>query len=220
MHDWRKMVHERVTACGLPPANYEEVISELAAHLDETYEDARSQGLTDPAALELTLQEVNDWHVLAANIRRSKSKEDPMNNRTKSLWLPAMANLAVAAGLLMILQKLGVQPRVVWIGDMAMVLYLPWLITLPVFGAAGSLLARQAQAPSAFRLVAGLAPSLAILGSFLVILPLSFAIDRHQFVEFPFGYFALTIFNWVLLPACALLLGTLPFLREADLREI
>ena len=68
-----------------------------------------------------------------------------MNNRTRSLWLPAMANLIVAPGLLMILQKLAVQPRVLWIGDMAMVLYLPWLVTLPIFGAFGAFLAKRAQ---------------------------------------------------------------------------
>ena len=138
-----------------------------------------------------------------------------MNTRTRSLWLPAMANLIVAPGLLMVLQKLSAQPRVLWIGDMAMVLYLPWLITLPIFGAFGAFLARRAQARFMNRLIVGLSPALAVLGAFALVLPASLVVDRHRLSDFPFAYFGLTIFNWVLLPALALLIGTLPFLRES-----
>ncbi len=137
-----------------------------------------------------------------------------MNPRTRSLWLPAMANLIVAPGLLMILQKLAVQPRVLWIGDMAMVLYLPWLVTLPIFGAFGAFLAKRAQARIMNRLIAGLSPALAVLGAFALVLPVGLVVDHARLSDFPFTYFGLTIFNWVLLPALALLIGTLPFLRE------
>lgn len=139
-----------------------------------------------------------------------------MNNRTRSLWLPAMANLIAAPGLLMVFQKLAVQPRVLWIGDMAMVLYLPWLITLPIFGAFGAFLAKRAHARFVHRLIVGLSPALAVLGAFALVLPVSLVVDRQALRHFPFGYFALTICNWVVLPALALLLGTLPFLRERN----
>ncbi len=139
-----------------------------------------------------------------------------MNNRTRSLWLPAMANLIVAPGLLMILQKLAVQPRVLWIGDMAMVLYLPWLVALPIFGALGAFLAKRAHARFVNRLIVGLSPALAVLGAFALVLPVSLVVDSHRLRDFPFSYFALTIFNWVVLPALALLIGTLPFLRETN----
>jgi len=85
-----------------------------------------------------------------------------MNDRTRSFWLPAMANVIAAPGLLMILQKLAVQPRVLWIGDMAMVLYLPWLVALPIFGAFGAFLASRARARSIRRLMVGLSPALAV----------------------------------------------------------
>ena len=139
-----------------------------------------------------------------------------MNPRTRSLWLPAMANLIAAPGLLMILQKLAVQPRVLWIGDTAMVLYLPWLVTLPIFGAFGALLAKRAHARSVNRLIVGLSPALAVLGAFALVLPVSLVVDSHRLRDFPFAYFALTIFNWVVLPGLGLLIGTLPFLREPN----
>ena len=215
MPDWKKLVRERIASSALPAASREEIVSELAAYLEETYEDARSRGLTDADAVELAAQEVSDWHRLVREISRAK-EENPMNPRTRSLWLPAMVNLVAAPGLLMILQKLAIQPRVLWIGDMAMVLDLPWLITLPIFGAFGAFLAKRANADSVNRLIVGLSPALAVLGAFALLLPVSLITDRHLLSNFPFAYFALTVCNWVVLPAIALLVGTLPFLREPN----
>ena len=215
MPDWKKLVRERIASSALPAASREEIVSELAAYLEETYEDARSRGLTDAAAVELAAQEVSDWHRLVREISQAK-EENPMNPRTRSLWLPAMVNLVAAPGLLMILQKLAIQPRVLWIGDMAMVLDLPWLITLPIFGAFGAFLAKRANADSVNRLIVGLSPALAVLGAFALLLPVSLITDRHLLSNFPFAYFALTVCNWVVLPAIALLVGTLPFLREPN----
>jgi hypothetical protein len=216
MPDWKKLVREHIASSALAAASREEVVSELAAHLEEAYEASLLQGLTEKSAVEFTLQEVDDWHALAARIQRARSEENPMNNRTRSLWLPAMANLIVAPGLLMILQKLAVQPRVLWIGDMAMVLYLPWLVALPIFGALGAFLAKRAHARFVNRLIVGLSPALAVLGAFALVLPISLVVDSHRLRDFPFAYFALTICNWVVLPALALLIGTLPFLRETN----
>jgi hypothetical protein len=219
MPDWKKLVHEKLVreqiASSAPPTpTQEEVILELAAHLEETYEDALSQGLTEEAAAEIALQEVHDWPVLAAEIRVARLEENSMNDRTRHLWLPALANVIAAPGLLMILQKLAIQPRILWISDMAMVLYLPWLIALPIFGALGAFLAKRAHARFVNRLIVGLSPALAVLGAFGFVLPVALITDRHRLTNFPFAYFALTIVNWVLLPAFALLIGTVPFLRE------
>jgi hypothetical protein len=117
----------------LPQAHREEVISELAAHLEEDYYDARSRGLTDTEAFAIALREVEDWRVLAADIRRTKSEEDEMNARTKSLRLPGMLGLAGTSILLMMLQRLGSQPHLVWFGQVAMSFYWPWLAGLPIF---------------------------------------------------------------------------------------
>ena len=215
MSDWQKRIREKLDACRLPQPIHQEVVSELTDHLEETYEDARSRGLTDAAAVELALQEVGDWRVLAREISRARAEETLMNNRTRTLWIPAMINVIAAPGLLMMLQKFAVQPRVLWIGDMAMVLYLPWLVTLPIFGAFGAFLAKRANARLVSRLIVGLSPALAILGAFAVVLPVSLFVDR-RISGFPIAYFALTIFNWVVLPTLALLIGTVPFLREPD----
>jgi hypothetical protein len=220
MPDWKKLIRERLAPCRLPSADREEVFSELAAHLEETYQDARSRGLNHAAAVELTLQEVKNWRVLATNICRAKSQEDLMNYRTKSLWLPAFANVIIAAALLTALEILGVKPRILWVSHIAMALPFPWLFALPVSGAAAALLAKRAQAPVAVRLIAGLAPSLIALAVFCV-MPLVFVLDRWEFSGFPLplDYFILSAVVWIVLPAFPLLVGTLPFLRESGLRK-
>ena len=79
-----------------------------------------------------------------------------MTNRTRTLWLPAAANLLAAMLLLMMMQKLGVEPRLLWVnviaGKFALVFYFPWLIALPFFGAAGAYLSRLAQGGTFARL--------------------------------------------------------------------
>ena len=216
-HDWQNRVRERLEPCGLPPAIHEEVVSELADHLEETYDDARSAGLTEAAAVELALQEVTDWRVLAANIRRARSQEDPMNTRTKSLWLPAMVNLLGAMGLLMLMQKMGLQPRLLWVtaaeGQFALAFYLPWLITLPLFGAAGAYMARRAQGGSSACLAASLSPGLTLIALIALLAPWGLSIDGlsvYRLVSIAAG-----LLTWGVLPAIALLLGALPFLGES-----
>ena len=83
MHDWRQTIRERIESHRLPQAQREKAISELAAHLEEDYYDARSRGLTDTEAFAIALREVEDWRVLAPDIRRTKSEEDKMNARTR-----------------------------------------------------------------------------------------------------------------------------------------
>jgi len=219
MRDWTRLVQERLARVKLPAGVKEEVVAELAAHLEEIAEEARLRGFAEEAAAQLALQEVDDWRVLAAEICRARKEGNGMNNRTKSLWLPGMVNLIVAPGVLMILQKLGVQPRVVWVGKMAMVFYLPWLITLPLFGALGAWLAKRADGSTWYRLAAGLAPALAMLGTFALILPLDFALGRPHLSGFPWFYFALTLLVWVGLPAGALMLGALPFVTAQGQHE-
>ena len=213
--DWKRMVRERISS---PRALNEDVIAELASHLEETFDAARSQGLTEQAAIELALQDVADWRVLASKLRRAKSKEGPMNihpmnSRTKTLWLPGMISLLGASLLLMTLQRTSFQPRLVWFGHMAMLFYWPWLAGLPVFGAVGAYLSRLAQGSTRARLAAGLAPALVLLAAFAVSLPVGLAVDG--FSLFRLAYFCLAVTNWVILPGAALFAGAVPFLRES-----
>ena len=211
MPDWKKLVRERMESSLLPAAGREEIVSELAAHLEETYEAALSQALTDEAAIALTLQEVSDWHVLAGKIRDAKSQEDPMNYRTMTLWLPAMASILGASLAMTMLQKIGVRPHLVWTARVAMSFYWPWLAVLPFFGALGAYLSRWAGGALRSRVVATLSPVLWLLLMALLFEPVELV--HSGFSHLP--YFGYGVANWVAIPGFALLIGALPFLRES-----
>jgi hypothetical protein len=220
MPDWKSLVRQRLESAELPAASREEVIQELTTHMEEEYETARSRGLADAAAIEHALQEVrevDDWRVLAADIRRAKSEEDPMNARTKSLWLPGLVTLAGASGCLMLIQFAGLRPRPVRIGGVAMQLYWPWLATLPVFGALGAYLSQRAHGPIRTRLAVGISPALVMLAMMSLILPWGLAIDGFSFLRIV--YFGIGLANWVAIPGLALLVGAIPFLREPSLQR-
>lgn len=220
MPDWKNLVRERLARAALPLELEEAIVTELAAHLEDDYQDGLACGLSEPEASNRILSHV-PWNTLARGIRRAALKEEGMSTRTKNLWLPAMLNLTTAAMLLMILERLGAHPRMVQVSHMPVAFPVLWFFTLPLSAAAASLMARRAQAPSAVRLIAGLAPSLLSLAVF-VVMALVFEIDRWEFPSgFPleFDYFALSAVGWIFLPALPLLLGTLPFLRERNPRE-
>lgn len=217
MPDWKRFVRRRMHS--LCCMTKEGVVAELAHHLEETYDQARSSGLAERAAIRLTLQEGQSWNVLAAEIDHAK-QEGAMNHRTKSLWIPGLATLFGASVLLMGVQFSGFNPHLTWVRGLGMLFYWPWLVGLPMFGAVGAYLSRRAHGSVCSRFVAGLAPALVMLIVMALILPFGLVIDGlHFFILVAFG---LGILNWVVLPAVALLLGVLPFvgaLRVSGIEE-
>lgn len=140
-----------------------------------------------------------------------------MNHRTKSLWLPGIVTLLGASIFLMMLQRLGFQPRLVRTGNVAMLFYWPWLAGLPVFGGLGAYLSQRAQGPVRAQLAAAAAPALVILVTFFLILPWGLAIDGFSAIRFV--YLGIGVANWVAIPGVALLAGALPFLRTAKAHQ-
>lgn len=218
MPDWKEIVRERLRPCRLSPQNREDVITELSAHLEETYDEACSRGLAKEAAIRLTCQEVDDWRVLIGNIRRAKSKENSMNRRTKTFWIPGLASLLTASLLMTLMQWIGIRPHLFWLGPGAMTLYLPWLAALPICGALSAYLSQRAGGDMRTRLAAASFPVLWLLLLAVPMLPVEFA--HQDFSPWALVYFVLGMINWVAIPGCALLLGALPFLFNSPLSAI
>lgn len=135
MRDWKPFVREQMDGMKLAPNQKEEIVAEIATHFEDIFEAARSEGLTEAEALEHASTEEVDWRRLAAQIQRTKQREESMNDRTKRLWDRGFAALTAATIMLAILQGLG-EPRVMWLklDDLACMLYVPWIIALPFFG--------------------------------------------------------------------------------------
>ena len=105
MPDWEKRVRERIGPRMLTRESVENIIAELSAHLEDGYQNDLSRGLDESEASKRVRSGIQ-WIELAREIRRTTLKGESMNNRTKSLWLPRAVNLAVAAALLEIPEKL------------------------------------------------------------------------------------------------------------------
>ncbi len=220
MPDWKKLVREGSTGASSPEMP-EPVMDELAAHREDSYEEARSRGLTNEAAFESTLQEVNDWHVLAAEIQRATREENSMNNRTKTFWLPALTAFVLASLFQLALTRIGAQPQslVRLTSGLGPWLYAGWLLAQILCGAAGGFLSRRTGGTVLTRILASVFPAIVMLGLWGVVIPLSAFLQNNLFVLRHPLYYASGVFPAVALPAVALLLGALPFLREPSRAE-
>jgi hypothetical protein len=194
----------------------EEVIAELAAHLEEVCEHAQSRGLNPTEALELTLQEVANCHALAADIRRAKSKEDTMNHRTRSLWLPALASLFASSLFLLVLTEISMRPPMLvrLHSGAAQQLYAVWLIGQIAFGALGAFLSRRVGGNRIARIVAGTFPAIVMLASCVIVIPVSALMQHNDFIFHNPGRLWWGAFLWAVVPAVTLLLGAAPFLQQ------
>lgn len=121
-YSWHELVARHLAISSLCAEQQDEVVSELAAHLEETYEAACSDGLDDSAALKLALQEVKNWKALGRRIRRAKSTEEFMNPVTKRYLLPGMSILLAIGLALVLLDRAAFVQRLIWIAEMALLL--------------------------------------------------------------------------------------------------
>lgn len=147
--------------------------------------------------------------------------DEPANQNTLAAGL---ISLTAAMFFLMISELVSLQPRflaprffaAVHAGttnaSVPLIAYLPWLSLLPFCGAAGAFLSRRAGGRRPARLAAGLFPWMAL---FCLVLFLTLA---GQIVPFKHQWFAfVTELLFVSVPpAMALLLGIMPFLKEAE----
>lgn len=218
MPEWNSIVRSNLKDLDLRRSEREEVAAELASHLEELYEQFLAQGLCESEAFRLTLEQTTPWQELAKNINRAKRKEDVMNRRTKTLWLPGLTAFATASILLMLLERFVYLRPTLWVNDGGvLVIYFSWWILLPLCGAAGAYLSRRAGGERSARLAASLFPAIVMLCVFCFVLPVSIVIERNQFVMQHPVYFLLAMVNWTIVPGFALLLGALPFLRQKRL---
>jgi hypothetical protein len=228
MHDWQELVRRRLCGLSLDAAEKDEVQSELAAHLEESYEGFCKQGLLEKEAARRALEQVSDWQDLQRRILNAKRRGHPMKKRTQQLWIPGFLTLTLSMIFLTVLQKLGFQPRFAWSGPDTVLLYVPWLLSLPFFGALGACVSSRAGGSRGTVLLASVFPVLALTTAFLLMFPIGFTIERITGNHVDFSNAASILLKdgigWILVPGAALLAGGLLaqffLLRRLDSRRI
>jgi hypothetical protein len=222
--DWEELVRAKLAGLAIEPREKREVIEELAAHLDETYEELRGRGFTEEDAAQRALREVKDWHDLRRRIQSARRKANIMNDRVRQLWLPGFLTFVLSSGILTLIQVYGPKPEVVALSLPWSTVYIPWLLLLPLVGAMGAFLSRRAGGSQRAVLTSVVFPVLPFLASIVLVLPFSMMFDR--FIAHNIAPMALltALLGWVLAPGVALLAGGLPaqfFLsRRLDSRRI
>jgi len=92
--DWKQIAREHLAVLRLPPKREIEVVEELALHLEASYEDALSEGLSETDAEVRALQSY-DWRLLECELSRA---EQPLAIRALQ---PAMQTIERKGGIRM-----------------------------------------------------------------------------------------------------------------------
>ncbi len=210
MLDWRALIAGHLGVARLSSEEHDEVVTELANHLQDFFEAALSAGVAEAEAIQQALQELGNTDRLGFRIYAAKHEEDRMNQRTKSFWLPGLITLTGSLGWLLILQSRN------WPISGALFHAAPpvtpfviWICTLPIFGALGTYLSKRAGGSIQARLgVAGF-PSIVMMGLLVSVLLFASFVERNPFVREHSAGVILIFLPWVVLPAIALLTGSL-----------
>src|SRR5216684_8584337 len=214
MPDWQKLVSHRLSGLALDAAEKEEVHAELAAHLEEFYESLRTKGLSEQAAIQQTQAQVANWPDLRRKILIAKKGRDFMKKRLHQLWIPGFLAFILSTVFLMALQKQGFQPRMAsWSGPGNVLFCIPWLMSLPVFGAIGAYLSSRAGGSRGTVLLASVFPAPALTSAFLLMFPIDLIVKWIIGRQVDFSIVATAILRdgigWILVPGAALLAGGL-----------
>lgn len=211
MRNWEGLVRQRLSSLSLDIGEKEEVCKELAGHLEESYEALLKEGTPERAAFHRVFSLVTNWQDLQRKIFIAKRSGRPMQKRLHQLWVPGFLTLILSMLVLAAFQKLGFQPRIAVSRPNSIFFYVPWLVSLPFFGALATYLSSRAGGSRRTALLASVFPVLALTGAFLSMFPIGLIIGRIIGRRVGFSAVATTLLGdgigWLLVPGVALLAG-------------
>jgi hypothetical protein len=213
MPDWQAIAEKRLVSLTLPPQEKAEVIAELAAHLEDTYEALRKQGLPEAEAARRALLEAGNWQVLQRRILAAKRREQPMKTRVQQLWIPGFLTMIIAMVVLVVFQKLGLRSALVGNGSRTIFVDWSWLASLPFLGALAAYISSRAGGSRRTAALASIFPVLALTLAFLLMFPIGFALERLAGKQVDFGavatFFLRDTMGWIVASGVAFLTGGL-----------
>lgn len=222
MPDWNKIVGERLADLSLEDRDREEVVAELAGHLEETWDELRREGISEREAFNRALSGVRNWKDLQRSIYSSR-KENTMTPRAARLWFPSLVTLVSSLSTMILFGFLGLNPGPLALQGRHHGIYLfseytVWLMALPFVGALGAYISERSGGNRRAIVFAGVFPALAwATVLFLVLSSSLFREHSLEIVTAPLGLVGL-LTSLVFAPAACLLIGVLPFLGAVKSR--
>ena len=215
MRDWQELVRRELSELDLESHERADVIEELAAHLDDVYEDLRKAGLSEEESIQRSLSEVKDWRNLRRKIQIARRKETVAPQRVTQFWLPSFVTLSLS---MIVLSLIGIFVHAHRIGPRSgwsmmvppATIYMRWLLSLILIGAIGAFLSQRAGGSQRAVFFSIVFPVMPYLAFFFVELPvmLLFNDQLAHIIMLPALFAGLVA--WVLIPGAALLAGGLP----------
>lgn len=137
-----------------------------------------------------------------------------MKKRLQQLWIPGFLTLILSTGLQMIFEEaFGVKPLIIAIGPSAILFYVPWLVSLPFFGALAAYLSSRAGGSRRTVLLASVFPAVALATAFLLMFPIGMIVEWVTRNDLSFKIVAIVLLSnwigWIVAPGAALLAGGL-----------
>ena len=213
MPDWREIARRKLTPLALDADRQEEIITELADHLEDLYDDSVGQGRSEAEAVQCAMSNVADWDKLRREIRLAECKEVIMSYRFKALWLPGACTSVLSMLLLRWFQKASPAPSVIglWRGTY-LVIYWVWLLCLPLIGALGAYWSRRAGGRLLERLLSASFHVLGLTCLMVLVFCVGLVVDFRVSPVLRLVGFGAYLLGWGIAPCLLVLLGALPFL--------
>ena len=229
MPDWEKLVSRRLVQLALDEREKQEVIGELAGHLEEIYEALRQKGASHDDAIRGAHLQVVNWNKLQREIYVARTKENAMNARTSRFWVPSFVTLAASVITLVGFASVGLNPgplgsassgHEIWWGHLVGGItngphmvneYTVWLMALPLIGALGAGLSSRAGGTLRDIVISAAFPAIAWLTIFLIVLSFAASMGRGLEAFTAPVHVARLMILLVLIPSACLLLGVLVY---------
>lgn len=208
MPDWQKLVREQLAGLNLGHQEEDDVVAELAGHLEEAFESCCREGISEQDATRRALTQVADWNALRRKIYLARNKEDNMEPRVTRFWFPGLLGFALAMVLEAASYRFDSHPLVLSLdrGTPILRFHISWIFALLLVGAMAAYLSRRAGGTLPTALLSSIFPVLPFAAVFLVAIPglvvghpIAYGILAEKILYMALG--------WVLAPGAALLAG-------------
>jgi hypothetical protein len=215
MPSWREIIRPKLAPLGLDTKREEDIITELADHLEDLYAESVCQGKSEADAVRFVLSTVADWDELRREIQLADCKEVIMNYRLKALWFPGVSTSVISMLLLRLFQiPPAPAPYIFWLRHgVRLVIYWRWLLFLPLIGALAAYWSRRAGGKLLVRLLAASFHILGLTCLMVLIFCVALVVDFRVSYGLRLVGFGAYVLGWGVAPCLLLLLGALPFLR-------